>query len=96
MIHIEFQRNGDKNCTTAWVRIWTDLAVEKQVIWFGKECNNQVAAELLVRHLTAELRKQIESAHQNGYEQGWRDAKAKRTKATVFDGFFRKHGDSVT
>ena len=95
MIDFVFTRNGQKNCTTVKAEISTDLSIELSVLPFTFETGKQYAAVLLRNYLNEELKRTIEAAHENGYTQGWQDAKSKKRRKTCFDDTFRKIGEDV-
>ena len=95
MIDISFERNGNKNCTVVKARIHTDLPVELADIMFEFSCGTQYASALLETYLNMSLQKAIETAHRNGYEQGWKDAKGRKAKAVTFAITFRKPNEKI-
>lgn len=59
-------------------------------IEFEYNCNHVFMAELLRRHAWNELCNSIEAARREAYEQGWKDAKAHRSKQTWFSALLTK------
>lgn len=90
MFGINFTRNGQPDCTEVEARIDANLPVEKCILHFSWETGHQYTAVLLARHLGKELGAAIQTAHRNGYEQGWRDAKSKKRKKKGFLFWFPK------
>lgn len=95
MLQISFERNGDKDCTKVFAKINTGLPIDLSVLSFEFECAHQYAAALLETYLNVELNKAIETAHKNGYEQGWKAAKMKAKKADCFGSTFERRGEQI-
>ena len=45
---------------------------------FSIECNDDVRAELLARDMDGRIERAVAGARKQAYEDGWRDAKAKK------------------
>ena len=84
MFSIKFTRNGQKDCTQVDVEIDTALPVEQRIISVSVERDNQISAELLCRHLDEEYHRLIKKAHQDAYEQGFKDGRQHKKMKTWF------------
>lgn len=80
---INFKRDGKK----AVVRI--DLSVpeyEERSFPFAFNCDGEVYAGLLTRAMRTAFSDAVKAARKEGYDQGWKDAKAKRASCSWFKG----------
>ena len=81
---IRFKREGTQ------VKIVVDSKVDgvdvselEACLW---DCPNEIIADILFQHLRNKLWKTIEKTRKHEYEEGWKDAKAKRRKEQYFRG----------
>ena len=94
MFSIKFTRNGEEDCTQLSVKVETDLPVEQSIICTTSERSNQISAELLRRHLENEYHNLIHKAHQEAYEQGFKDGRQHKRKKNWFRRHFCDHKQS--
>ena len=81
--------NINKHGTTVKVSIETGLIASSSDVLLYWECGNDVFAELLTNQLRKKLADRIQAIRQEEYEQGWKDAKAKKRKRTWFASVMR-------
>lgn len=72
------------------VKIDTGLNTTSGQIWLYWNCNSEMYAELLSRHINKRLDETIQAIRKEEYERGWKDAKAKKSKANWFSAVIRK------
>ena len=82
--YINFETNGNKECTTAIVRVDTDLSCKLNNILFEFECGRAYIAQLLVKHCQEQFEESIQEFAKRCYELGWKDKSAKHRKRTSF------------
>lgn len=78
---IRFTREG-----TA-VRVTISLAVpnyESRDFWFDRETNAGAYAGLLSAEFQKQMHDSLEKIRRESYREGWKDAKAKKSKRTYF------------
>lgn len=69
------------------VELWLDAFIpnyDSRRFGFTFHCGGDVYAGLLTEHLRKRLGNLVEEARREAYEQGWKDAKAKRSKSDWF------------
>ena len=84
-----FSTNGQEDCREITLRVQSCLPCKESLIPFGFTCEQQYAAQLLVRHLDVALRDALRLVRRRAYERGWKDAKAKRRKKQKFASCWR-------
>ncbi len=83
---LEIKRDGN----SAIIHMDTDLPHNRpyvNTLWvFKSEEGSPWHAELVVRYLKNRLKECVKQIRRDAYEQGWKDARAKRVKETWFSG----------
>lgn len=83
---IKFQTNNEKNCKEVFASV--DFGSQKPsdecMFQFRFVCNDSHYAYLLARH----FQEQLEQAHRDAYNQGFRDGRQHKRKKTNFVSFF--------
>lgn len=54
---------------------------------FTWKTHDEAYAQMLAYHVNKSLKEKMQEIRQQSYEQGWKDAKAKRKKETWFSGW---------
>jgi hypothetical protein len=83
MINIKRNKNQVEVGISVYVPEW-----ENRTFLFYWDAGSEWGAGFLASGLRTALRDAIKTAREEAYEQGWKDAKAKRTKETYFSGYF--------
>ena len=82
---IEFVRTGK----IVAVHADSGTGVERPVLFFPREFSNEAVAVAMVNQYEQHMRKMMKTIRKNCYDQGWKDAKAKKKgKSTDFWGDF--------
>lgn len=73
-----------RNGTAVEVTVDSGLAIERSRFQFKWETNSDWAAELLANKLRKRVGDAVQAARKEAYEEGWRDAKAKKSGKQTF------------
>ena len=73
------------------VHILTGATVEKRVMVFGREYENELVADILAQHLRARIFELMKGVRQDVYNQGWHDKSCHRHKADWFPGTMSRY-----
>lgn len=61
---------------------------DKSVMYFYWNCGTEWYTELLRKQLDERLRASLQKIREDAYNDGWKDAKAKKMRRTWFSGLF--------
>lgn len=81
-------------------RVWCSVkvyesgsdGVNDQTVWLHHDMCTELEARVFAEKLRDVIHEAMQDAHRDAYEQGWKDAKAKRPKAKTFSGYLSKAG----
>lgn len=76
-----------QNETAVYLWLNSGLQLERCRYPFVFDCDSKNYAELLKLHLRKCISEAVQKIRREGYENGWKDAKAKRRKQTSFSGY---------
>ncbi len=72
----------EDNQQAVWVKV--EALGDLPPLWFRRESASALECRLLCERLRQELGTRLEEIRRVSYERGWKDAKAKRPRSTVF------------
>ncbi len=81
---IEFKRTKNK----VYVLVDSGTGVLRPISHFERTYDDEDEAEVMMRRYDEQLFDALQAIRQDAYDQGWKDAKAKRGKRTWFRGLF--------
>lgn len=84
MFYIDCKTNGKPDCKQVFLDVNSDLPCELCVQVFSRDEESQHAAQLLTTHIRKKMAVALSDIRRTAYEQGWKDAKGRKRKATLF------------
>lgn len=84
MFSINAKTNGQRNCTTAILRVETNLSCELSAFHFTFETGQQYSTSLLVDCIREEMENGLKEIRRFAYEEGRKDMKARRKRKRTF------------
>jgi len=81
---ITFERKNKEVLIKIQHGIWTNNYFERTI-----NQDYEYQAELLTRQLNKHLNDELSRVRRDAYNEGWKDAKAKRAKRTQFTGWWK-------
>lgn len=78
-----FERDG----TSLKLQVEAKTYIAKRWYSFSWQCTDEIYADLLVKNFQEHLSNRLQGIRRSAYEEGWKDAKAKKKKETWFAGW---------